>query len=108
MDQEELISIIADWAKSETLIREAYLFGSRARGDHSPDSDVDIAVKMHKQPSDGSEYASWFFEADKLKERVQERISYPVQLEWYDPVETPHVHKGIVESSIKVYDENVT
>ena len=105
MKQDELISIIANWAKSEPLIREAYLFGSRARNDHGPESDVDIAVKINKQSGDGSEYAGWIFEADGLKERIQKLISYPVQLEWYDPVKTPHVHNGIVESSIKIYDE---
>lgn len=28
-------------------VREAYLFGSRARGTHRPDSDADIALVLH-------------------------------------------------------------
>lgn len=31
-------------AKYGTHLRSLYLFGSRARGDHRPDSDIDIAV----------------------------------------------------------------
>lgn len=29
-----------------------YLYGSRARGDHSPLSDIDVAVDMHGIPAD--------------------------------------------------------
>ena len=108
MNKSELIEKIVSWANSEPLIREAYLFGSRARNNHSQDSDVDIAVKVISQPGDSSEYACWIFEADGLKDRLQLEIPYTVQLEWYDPVKTPHVHSGIVESSIKIYEKNAT
>jgi predicted nucleotidyltransferase len=36
-----LASVIADWA-SEVRRAEVYLYGSRVRGDHEPDSDVDL------------------------------------------------------------------
>ena len=36
-----LASVIADWA-SEARRAEVYLYGSRVRGDHEPDSDVDL------------------------------------------------------------------
>jgi predicted nucleotidyltransferase len=32
------------WASNHPEIRELWLFGSRARGDHRDDSDIDIAV----------------------------------------------------------------
>jgi predicted nucleotidyltransferase len=32
------------WLEGKYPVREAILFGSRARGDHRPDSDADIAV----------------------------------------------------------------
>jgi predicted nucleotidyltransferase len=38
------------WAAGEPLVRRAYLFGSRARGDHQPDSDVDLAVVCRMDP----------------------------------------------------------
>jgi antitoxin ChpS len=54
---------IADYAKAVRQaygdrVKGIYLFGSRARGDHTPESDVDIAVVL----ADGS----WDFWAEKM------------------------------------------
>ncbi|MDF2435212.1 MAG: uncharacterized protein JWP44_4843, partial [Mucilaginibacter sp.] len=45
MTREALIRIIAAWAAGHPEVLEVVLFGSRARGDHRPDSDVDLAVR---------------------------------------------------------------
>ena len=37
-------------AKCGPHLRSLYLFGSRARGDHRPDSDIDIAVFLDEAP----------------------------------------------------------
>jgi predicted nucleotidyltransferase len=37
-------------AKYGAHLRSLYLFGSRARGDHRPDSDMDIAVFLDEAP----------------------------------------------------------
>lgn len=37
-------------AKYGPHLRSLYLFGSRARGDHRPDSDIDIAVYLDEAP----------------------------------------------------------
>ena len=43
-----LAPLITDWLRTEVKrfpdVRGAYLFGSRARGDYSPQSDIDIAI----------------------------------------------------------------
>ena len=36
-----LARVVADWARDARLA-EVYLYGSRVRGDHEPDSDVDL------------------------------------------------------------------
>ena len=46
-ETEKTVSAIQSFlerADKQFRIREAYLFGSRARGDHQPDSDADLAV----------------------------------------------------------------
>ncbi len=42
--RDEIIESVTDFAKMRG-IEKIILFGSRARGDHSPRSDIDIAVK---------------------------------------------------------------
>ena len=36
--------LVSVWAAEQPLIRRVYLFGSRARGDNRPDSDIDLAI----------------------------------------------------------------
>ena len=55
-------------------ISEVWLFGSVARGDDGPDSDIDIAIKV----GEGQEYASVVkFSAARL---VRQRLGRPVDM----------------------------
>ena len=39
-----LATVIAEWAEPVLGLRRVFLFGSRVRGDHRPDSDVDLCI----------------------------------------------------------------
>jgi predicted nucleotidyltransferase len=41
-----LAEILAKWADGAPGVKEVYLFGSRVRGDHRPDSDVDVRLYL--------------------------------------------------------------
>jgi hypothetical protein len=43
-----LADILADWLEPAPNIPVVYLFGSRVRGDHRPDSDVDVRVLINE------------------------------------------------------------
>lgn len=61
----DLARTLADWAAlGEPLI--VYLFGSRVRGDHRPDSDVDILVDI-EVASIGTEAVHWYDEANESR-----------------------------------------
>jgi predicted nucleotidyltransferase len=46
-DLRTLAATLADWAApADTAI--LYLFGSRVRGDHRPDSDVDLSIELDR------------------------------------------------------------
>lgn len=99
---ELLKEIIKKWAESEPLIKEVYIFGSRARNDYRENSDIDIAVKIEKRPNDDSPLATWFYEGNNLKNRLSKLLPYELQLEYLDN-KTKTVLSGIKESSILVY-----
>ena len=45
-DAKEIARILADWAAGQSIT--VHLFGSRVRGDHGPDSDVDIYIQIER------------------------------------------------------------
>ena len=44
-----LAATLADWSEGTTFT--IYLFGSRVRGDHRPDSDVDVVMPIPNPPT---------------------------------------------------------
>lgn len=49
-DLNAIAEIVAKWADDRPCVRRVYLYGSRVRGDHRPESDVDVFVA---KPDDG-------------------------------------------------------
>src|SRR6516164_214357 len=46
-----LAEILADWIEPAPSVPAVYLFGSRVRGDHRPDSDVDVRLFLDELTS---------------------------------------------------------
>ena len=91
---------IVEWAQERPEIREVWLYGSRARRDSRPDSDIDLAIKMQPAPHGEDSYTIWFF-WDQRQE-LELMLSGEVHLAWYQPNFGPHVvtlgveHDGIL------------
>ena len=109
MDAEALEQIVAKWAACKPLIRRAFIFGSRVRGDNRQDSDIDIAVELDPAEFRGADesggLATWMFETKGWKDELQQLIPYKVQLERYHPDQTPTVASGLERSSTLVYEK---
>ena len=98
-------SVIQTWAEEECLVLRAHVFGSRARDEHSKDSDLDIAVELLKKPNDPSLYTTWHFEGHELQKRLSERLhDFKVDLQFLDGENTPIILEGVNRSSYVVYD----
>ena len=70
---------IAKWAKANPEILRVWLFGSRARGDNDPGSDIDIAVETVGD-TPGERLASFMF----AEWRDGPKLSRPVHMQIYD------------------------
>jgi predicted nucleotidyltransferase len=75
----DLARILADWADECSGIDALYLFGSRVRGDHRPDSDVDVRLYLHRWQVDAGTLEWWGKENTedfaRLKARLPGRLS---------------------------------
>ena len=61
-----MTQIIADYFKTQPVVK-AWLFGSFARGEETPSSDVDILVQFdHRQPIGLLRYAGMWREIEEL------------------------------------------
>jgi predicted nucleotidyltransferase len=70
---------ILAWAERHDEIAEVWLYGSRARGDHRTDSDLDLAVVVVGK-SVAERQVIWMFAGWKN----DLSLSCPVHLEWFD------------------------
>jgi predicted nucleotidyltransferase len=109
MQLPQVASLVSTWARGEPLVKRVYLFGSRVRGDHGLNSDLDIAVELDPVVFQGTDesggLATWMFETKGWKEELEKLIPLKIQLERYHPDQTPTVGKGLAQSSELVYEK---
>ena len=77
-------------------IRHAALFGSIARGDAEPDSDIDLAVEL--DPAARID----LFTLSALERRLADLLGRPVDLV-PEPVETPRLHANIERDRLRAF-----
>jgi predicted nucleotidyltransferase/plasmid maintenance system antidote protein VapI len=69
-----LVSVIKAALKSDVRVEGAWLFGSVARGEARPDSDVDIMVELNNK----KKYS--FFDLADIAHRIEQKINRKVDL----------------------------
>ncbi|MCW3848529.1 nucleotidyltransferase domain-containing protein [Sphingomonas sp. LB-2] len=74
------ITKIAAWAAVEPLVLEVYVFGSRARGDHRTESDLDLALLIEDGDC-GESLAHWTCEAERWREALTAALPVTVDLQ---------------------------
>jgi hypothetical protein len=81
----QLIAILNEWVSPAPNFR-IYLFGSRARGDHRSDSDVDVIIPVPDCP-DEADVKWWMAENEDDFRRINTKLSGKLQiLENDDPL----------------------
>jgi uncharacterized protein len=99
MDIDAIKIAIVAWASQKPLVMRVFIFGSRARGDHRPDSDLDVAVELDPREFQGVDdsggVATWMFESEGWKEELQALVPHKVQLELSLGEQTPTIARGL-------------
>jgi predicted nucleotidyltransferase len=96
---------IAQWAELTRQIRRVWVFGSRAKGTHRPDSDIDVAIELDALEDSEQTLALWIAQAGHWESQLQSRIGVNVDLEWFDPDgSTPTIECGLTQARVLVYE----
>jgi predicted nucleotidyltransferase len=82
------VAAIREWAESHSsCVLGVHLFGSRARGDHRADSDIDIAILLDTRDADpplmGRCFGLYIAVGDDWQEELSRRLGVHVSLEAY-------------------------
>ena len=96
---------IVEWAVKHPEILRIFLYGSRARGDNRPDSDIDLAIQMHApaDPDDGT-YSVWSNFIANYRDASQLELTSDVHLEWYEPgAGLERVGPAVERDGIQIY-----
>jgi predicted nucleotidyltransferase len=78
----EWVRGLREWAVRNDAVRQLWLFGSRARGDSQPESDVDLALTL--MPPDGKHdwaLGAYFALETEWKQQPQAIVGRDVSLE---------------------------
>lgn len=86
---------IAPAIRAEGVTRLA-VFGSRARGDARPDSDLDILIEIAPRDSDGP-----FFDLFKVMHLIEDTIGLTTQISILDELK-PRIKERIADDLVEV------
>lgn len=101
--------VLAGWAHTHPEISRAIVYGSRARGDSRPDSDIDVAVELDGGNLDESLLAIWITSAGQWREELQPLLPWSLDLQWHDLAgETPTVSAKLERGHFVAYERSTT
>jgi predicted nucleotidyltransferase len=106
----DIQSRVRAWAQMEPLIRRVYLFGSRARSEERPDSDIDLAVLYHldqrllRECGGNRDVAHWEMGGHRTawRKSFTGAFAVPVHLELYSLGDL-YVSGGLRRSRVLIY-----
>ncbi|KAK6024998.1 nucleotidyltransferase domain protein [Ostertagia ostertagi] len=88
--------LIVAWARSHRDIEAVWLFGSRARGDSRPNSDIDLAVMTPTE-------LDWIDNQRQYRDELL-ALSQKADLNWYRPNgDVPTVAKAVSDHGLLLY-----
>ena len=88
---------LADWA-SDHRVQRVWLFGSAARGELRPESDVDVAIEFRDDARGG------LFELVTMQDEMAERLGRPVDLGTLSSMR-PYVRRNAERDLVLIHEE---
>lgn len=95
---------IRNWANAKPFVRRVWIFGSRARGDHRPDSDLDVAVEIDPVGNDEDADISWTADSNDWRAELS-GVPLQIHLHHYQEADVGSVVRNSVQREGKLIFE---
>lgn len=96
---------VSVWAVSYPEIIQIILFGSRARGNSKPNSDVDLAFIVEGILGE-SAYTRYFCEKHKWKRELETILGRPISMVRKSDNGKPEIQENIERDCIVIYEKS--
>ena len=103
MELDAIVTELNQWASSRSAIRRLWIYGSRARGNACPNSDLDVALELVVALPHETSTDVWFENIDDWRSDLSGRFPFPVQLELLEGATTPTIQSGTARDGVLVY-----
>ncbi len=103
----ELKNILEDlctWAEKEKSINRVYLFGSYARNEAGPKSDLDIAIEINPNEEEQDVFSIWVDQHPMYLNALSQMIPVDVHLELLDNGYTKRIQNAVDTDGRLVYE----
>jgi len=107
MDTKKVAKLIFQWALKKPQIAKVQFFGSRVKGTHHKDSDLDIAITLINNLGESGGLSTWIFNSEEWAAELGVIIPCKVDLQWDGKEETPTIGVALNEASCVVYEKDL-
>ncbi|MCB1471457.1 MAG: nucleotidyltransferase domain-containing protein, partial [Rhodobiaceae bacterium] len=98
------LAALRDWAANDIDVDAVWIIGSRAKGTHNRNSDVDVAIRAVGHPG-GDRLAAWICAKSRWQQELQDRIQHRLHL--LDADSEEYAAKAVAEHGILVWPTGV-
>lgn len=96
---------VANWANSHPEIESVFLFGSRARGDCTPDSDIDLAVVVAGILGESAD-TRYFCHRNTWKTELESLLGRSINIVRKIKHGKPEIQESIARDGVLLYEKS--
>jgi predicted nucleotidyltransferase len=103
--QKVALRIIADWADRFACVKSAVIYGSVARGDEKPSSDLDVDLQFESDltaPGMAISYTNAQQSLDELRKQILSETGHPLKLSNYVIARYDHCARRAIECGTEI------
>lgn len=96
------LAALQGWAENNTRLLSMIVFGSRARGDHCIDSDLDVSIMLSEEPDETAGWV-WYRHHEQWNSELSDLLELEVRLVRPTDEDDGGIAEGLIKDGVLVY-----